>query len=57
MVKQKGADGMTPIEGHSCGGCYQQLTGNMVSDLMMGRVIPCRSCGRLLYMPESAPSA
>ena len=57
VVKQKGADGMAPIEGHSCGGCFQQLTGNMVSDLMMGRVIPCRSCGRLLYMPDSAPAA
>ena len=57
VVKQKGADGMAPIEGHSCGGCFQQLTGNMVSDLIMGRVIPCRSCGRLLYMPDSAPAA
>ena len=57
VVKQRGADGMAPIEGHSCGGCFQQLTGNMVSDLIMGRVIPCRSCGRLLYMPDSAPAA
>jgi predicted nucleic acid-binding Zn-ribbon protein len=57
VVKQKGADGMSPIEGQSCGGCFQQLTGNMVSELMLGRVIACRSCGRLLYMPDSSPSA
>jgi len=57
VVKQKGADAMSPIDGQSCGGCFQQLTGNMVSELMLGRVIACRSCGRLLYMPESSPSA
>jgi uncharacterized protein len=56
VVKQKGADAMAAIDGQSCGGCFQQLTGNMVSDLMLGRVIACRSCGRLLYMPESSPS-
>ena len=57
VVKQKGADGMSAIEAESCGGCFQQLTGNMVSDLLLGRVIACRSCGRLLYMPDSSPSS
>ncbi|MCE9630790.1 MAG: phospholipase [Planctomycetia bacterium] len=57
VVKQKGADGLAAVDGDSCGGCFQQLTGNMVSDLMLGRVIACRSCGRLLYMPHSSPSA
>jgi predicted nucleic acid-binding Zn-ribbon protein len=57
VVKQKGADGMSAVDGQSCGGCFQQLTGNMVSDLMLGRVIACRSCGRLLYMPDSSPLA
>ncbi len=56
VVKLKGADGMAPVDGHSCGGCYQQLTSNMVSEVLMGRVIMCRSCGRLLYMPESSSS-
>jgi predicted nucleic acid-binding Zn-ribbon protein len=54
VVKQKGADGMSPVDGQTCGGCYQQLTGNMLSDVMLGRVITCRSCGRMLYLPESA---
>ncbi|RLS34571.1 MAG: phospholipase [Planctomycetota bacterium] len=49
-VKSKGADGMAVVDGESCGGCYQQLTGNMVAELSMARVVPCRSCGRLLYM-------
>ncbi|MEX0670511.1 MAG: phospholipase [Pirellulales bacterium] len=57
VVKQKGADGMAAVDDDSCGGCFQQLTGNMVSDLMLGRVIACRSCGRLLYLSNSSPSA
>ena len=56
VVKQKGADGMAAVDGQTCGGCYQQLTGNMLSDVMLGRIIACRSCGRLLYLPESSTS-
>jgi len=51
-VKQKGAEGMAPLDGESCGGCYHQITGNMYSELLVGKVVMCRSCGRLLYVPE-----
>lgn len=57
VVKHKGADGMAPVEGQSCGGCCQQITGNMMSDLVLGRPAVCRSCGRLLYLPESSLTA
>lgn len=55
-VKQKGVEGMAPVDGDSCGGCFRQITGNMHSELLMGRVVMCRSCGRLLYMPEKMSS-
>jgi predicted nucleic acid-binding Zn-ribbon protein len=51
IVKSKGADGMAAVEGSSCGGCFQQLTGNMLAELSMGRVVTCRGCGCLLYVP------
>jgi predicted nucleic acid-binding Zn-ribbon protein len=51
-VKQKGAEGMAPLDGESCGGCFHQITGNMYSELLMGKVVMCRSCGRLIYVPE-----
>jgi predicted nucleic acid-binding Zn-ribbon protein len=54
VVKQKGADGMAAIDGQSCGGCHQQITSNMTSDLLVGRIVACRSCGRLLYTPHTA---
>lgn len=53
IVKSKGADAMAPVEGSSCGGCFQQLTGNMLAELSMGRVVPCRGCGCLLYLPTT----
>ncbi|MEI6240820.1 MAG: phospholipase [Planctomycetia bacterium] len=53
IVKSKGADAMAAVEGSSCGGCFQQLTGNMLAELSMGRVVPCRGCGCLLYLPTT----
>lgn len=49
IVKSKGADAMAMLEGESCGGCNQQLPANAVAELVTGRVVPCRGCGRLLY--------
>jgi predicted nucleic acid-binding Zn-ribbon protein len=43
---------MAQVEGESCGGCYQNLTTNMINDLLMSRVVFCKVCGRLLYLPE-----
>jgi predicted nucleic acid-binding Zn-ribbon protein len=43
---------MAPAEGESCSGCSQQITGNMVAELTQGRVVACRSCGRLLYLAK-----
>ena len=42
IVKSKGSDAMAPIEGENCGGCYQNITANMFSSLLMGsnRVLP-----------------
>jgi uncharacterized protein len=52
VVRHKGADGMAAVDGRSCGGCHQQITSNMLSELLAGRIVTCRSCGRLLYTPE-----
>ena len=56
-VKLKGADGMAEVDGPSCGGCHQQITSNMQSELLTGRVVICRSCGRLLYTPAGSGQA
>ncbi len=52
VVREKGADAMAEVEGMVCGGCGQQMTANMQSDLMLSRPVFCKICGRLLYLPE-----
>jgi predicted nucleic acid-binding Zn-ribbon protein len=52
MVKSKGSGAMAAVEGENCGGCFQNITANMMSSLLMNRVVFCQSCGRLLYLPE-----
>jgi predicted nucleic acid-binding Zn-ribbon protein len=52
VVKSKGTDAMAQVEGETCGGCYHHLTANISSTLLMGRVVCCQSCGRMLYLPE-----
>ena len=57
VVRHKGADGMAAVDGRSCGGCHQQITTQQFSELLAGRIIACRSCGTLLYTPESGSTA
>lgn len=52
IVNSKGADAMAPVEGDCCGGCYQTVTPNMLNLLQLSRPVFCKSCGRLLYIPE-----
>ena len=57
VVKSKQDDAMAEVNGDFCGGCHQQLTPNMMSELSMARGIFCRSCGRLIYLPEDREPA
>jgi len=52
IVRSKGDDGLAPADDGVCTGCGQQITMNMVSKLTLGNAIFCKSCGRLLYLPE-----
>jgi len=52
VVRGKGEEAMAPIDGDNCGGCFQQVTPNMMNELSLGRVVMCRACGRLLYPSE-----
>ena len=52
VVRQKGADGLSPVEDGVCEGCGNQLTLNMQADLALSKAVFCKSCGSLLYLPE-----
>ena len=52
LVRQRGEDGMAAIQDQFCGGCHQQITLNLYNTLRLNHPVFCKSCGRLLYIPE-----
>lgn len=52
IVRSKGADSLAAAEEGVCTGCGQQITLNMQNELSLSRLVRCKSCGRLLYLPE-----
>ncbi len=52
IVKARGEDGLAPLEGECCGGCFQTVTPQTLNDLMLSKAVFCKSCGCLLYLPE-----
>lgn len=53
VVRTKGVEALAPVLGEFCGGCNHQVPVNLISLLMQGQPVLCKSCGRLLYMPEA----
>jgi hypothetical protein len=54
LVKSKGADSMTSVSGGICDACYRRLLPQSIVELNSGRIVFCKSCGRLLYrQPKS----
>lgn len=46
-------EGVTPVESNICQGCFSNVTPNDRSRLLSGReLVTCRSCSRILYLPE-----
>jgi predicted nucleic acid-binding Zn-ribbon protein len=52
VVRSKGADSLSAVDDGVCTGCGQQITLNMQNELRLSKLVFCKSCGRLLYMPE-----
>ena len=58
-VKQHGADAMAPVEYDrkaqlaSCTGCFVSVTTQALNELLNGTHLSfCKTCGRILYMPD-----
>jgi predicted nucleic acid-binding Zn-ribbon protein len=52
LAKSMGEEALAPAEGECCGGCSQTLTPQTMNTLRLDRPVFCKSCGRLLYLPE-----
>ena len=52
LVAARGEEAMAAAVNRSCVACYTEITAQMFNDLLAGRFILCKNCGRLLYLPE-----
>ncbi|MEO8494948.1 MAG: C4-type zinc ribbon domain-containing protein [Planctomycetota bacterium] len=53
VARVRGEEALAEVDGEVCGGCYQMLTPNMMNELYLAKPVFCKSCGALLYLPES----
>ncbi|MEN6407837.1 MAG: phospholipase [Thermoguttaceae bacterium] len=52
VARSRGEDALAVVENQYCTGCNQQIPLNMLNQIMLGQPVFCKSCGRLLYLPE-----
>jgi uncharacterized protein len=53
LVQAHGAGALATVENNACTACFEVLSANYLVELNTGKFLFCRSCGRLLYRPES----
>ncbi len=52
IVRGRGEDALAVVENQFCMGCNQQIPLNMLNRVMLGQAVFCKTCGRLMYLPE-----
>ncbi|MFN4261193.1 MAG: zinc ribbon domain-containing protein [Gemmataceae bacterium] len=52
LVAAKGEDALSPVRNRGCLACYTTITAQNIHDLTQGMFVLCKSCGRILYLPE-----
>jgi uncharacterized protein len=53
LVQAHGAGALATVENNACTACFEVLSANYLVELNTGKFLFCRTCGRLLYRPES----
>ncbi len=53
LVTARGEEALAPIDADTCGGCYQTLTTQIVSQIMLSKLVRCPACGAFLYRREA----
>ena len=51
-VASKGADALAAARDRTCAACYTGITAQQHNELLQGQFVLCKSCGRILYLPE-----
>jgi len=49
LIGARGEEALAPVEGGTCGGCYQTLTTQILNRIMLSQLVRCPSCNAFLY--------
>jgi predicted nucleic acid-binding Zn-ribbon protein len=52
VVAAKGPDALSAVQGRTCSACYTEITAQQYNELLQQQFVLCKSCGRILYLPE-----
>jgi uncharacterized protein len=52
LMASRGEDGLSEVRDRNCVACYTAITAQSYNDLLAGRLVSCKACGRMLYLPE-----
>jgi predicted nucleic acid-binding Zn-ribbon protein len=57
IVRAMGPEAFAPVQERACAACRTEITAQTYNDLLTGAFVVCKSCGRILYLPEEAAAA
>jgi predicted nucleic acid-binding Zn-ribbon protein len=52
IVAACGADALAALRGRTCSACHSEITAQNYNELLQELFVVCKSCGRILYLPE-----
>ena len=52
IVASRGADALAAVRGRTCLACHSEITAQNYNELLQELFVVCKSCGRILYLPE-----
>lgn len=52
LTRAHGDHALAPAEGETCGNCFTVLSPQTMNELYMSKLVFCKSCGCMLYLPE-----
>ncbi len=57
LVERRGSDSLASVSNATCTGCYTGITPQMQTQVAIGELVVCKSCGRILYLEDEAADA
>lgn len=53
LVSARHEDAMSAVLSKTCSACHTEITAQSYNNLLAGRFVLCKACGRILYLPET----